>query len=92
MVWDGARSGYIGKAVEGALGSTLVKINFPCILPDFGYYYLLSKYLEINTKAKGTGIPHVDPDLLWNYEFPLPPPSRAAPHRSQNRRVVQQFR
>lgn len=73
MVWDGARSGYIGKAIHGALGSTLVKINFPGILLDYAYYFLLSKYLQINTKAKGTGIPHVDPSLLWNYKFPIPP-------------------
>jgi type I restriction enzyme S subunit len=73
MVWDGARSGYVGKAIKGALGSTLVKINFPGIILDYAYYYLQSKYLQINTKAKGTGIPHVDPNLLWNFDFPIPP-------------------
>lgn len=31
------------------------------------------KYQQINTRAKGSGTPHVDPDLLWNYEFPIPP-------------------
>jgi type I restriction enzyme S subunit len=73
MVWDGARSGYIGKAIKGALGSTLVKLHFPGILNEYAYLFLLSKYLQINTKAKGTGIPHVDPNLLWNYKFPIPP-------------------
>jgi type I restriction enzyme S subunit len=73
MVWDGARSGYIGRALKGALGSTLVKIQFPGINLDYAYFYLQSKYLEINTRAKGTGIPHVDPNLVWNYYFPLPP-------------------
>ncbi len=72
MVWDGARSGYIGKSIKGALGSTLVKITFPGICLDYAYYFLQSKYLNINTKAKGTGIPHVDPNLLWNYGFPIP--------------------
>jgi type I restriction enzyme S subunit len=73
MVWDGARSGYIGRALKGALGSTLVKIQFPGINLDYAYFYLQSKYLDINTRAKGTGIPHVDPNLVWNYYFPLPP-------------------
>lgn len=73
MVWDGSRSGYIGKAIKGALGSTLVKIHFPGINLDYAYYFLQSKYIEINTRAKGTGIPHVDPDLVWNYIFPLAP-------------------
>jgi type I restriction enzyme S subunit len=73
MVWDGSRSGYVGKATKGALGSTLVRIKFPGIYLDYAYYFLQSKYLEINTRAKGVGIPHVDPALLWNYHFPIPP-------------------
>ena len=73
MVWDGSRSGYVGKAIKGALGSTLVRINFPGIYLDYAYYFLQSKYLEINTRVKGVGIPHVDPGLLWNYHFPIPP-------------------
>ncbi|WP_083188185.1 restriction endonuclease subunit S [Prosthecochloris sp. CIB 2401] len=27
----------------------------------------------MNSRAKGSGTPHVDPDLLWNYSFPIPP-------------------
>ncbi len=73
LVWDGARSGLVGKGMRGLVGSTLVRINFPSIYNEYAYYYLRSKYLEINTNAKGTGIPHVNPDLLWNYLFPIPP-------------------
>lgn len=73
MVWDGSRSGYVGKAIKGALGSTLVKLKFPDIDINYAYFYLQSKFLEINTRAKGVGIPHVDPSLLWNYRLPIPP-------------------
>jgi type I restriction enzyme S subunit len=73
MVWDGSRSGYVGKAIKGALGSTLVRIKLPEIDHNFAYYFLQSKFIEINTKAKGVGIPHVDPNLVWNYLFPMPP-------------------
>ena len=73
MVWDGSRSGLVGKGVNGALGSTLVRINFPSMVNDYAYYFLQSKYRQINTRAKGSGTPHVDPDLLWNYKFPIPP-------------------
>ena len=73
MVWDGSRSGYVGKAIKGALGSTLVKLKFPDIDTNYAYYFLQSKYIEINTKAKGVGIPHVDPNILWNYNLPIPP-------------------
>ncbi len=73
MVWDGSRSGLVGKGVNGALGSTLVRINFPSMVNDYAFYFLQSKYQQINTRAKGSGTPHVDPDLLWNYQFPIPP-------------------
>lgn len=73
MVWDGSRSGLVGKGVNGALGSTLVRINFPMMVNSYAYYFLQSKYQQINTRAKGSGTPHVDPDLLWNYDFPIPP-------------------
>jgi len=73
LVWDGSRSGLVGKAISGAVGSTLARLRFPGIFNDYAYYFLKSKYLQINTRTKGTGTPHVDPDLLWNYEFPIPP-------------------
>ena len=79
MVWDGSRSGYVGKAIKGALGSTLVRIKLPLMNQDYVYYFLQSKFIEINTRAKGVGIPHVDPNLLWNYDFhisPLPEQTR----------------
>jgi type I restriction enzyme S subunit len=73
MVWDGSRSGLVGKGMDGALGSTLVRINFPGIENNYAFHYLSSKYQEINTRAKGTGTPHVDPYLLWSYDFPIAP-------------------
>jgi type I restriction enzyme S subunit len=73
MVWDGSRSGLVGKGKKGALGSTLVRINFPGIYNPYSFYFLQSKFLEINSRAKGSGTPHVDPDLLWNYKFPVAP-------------------
>ena len=73
MVWDGSRSGLVGKGMQGALGSTLVRIYFPSMVNDYAFYFLQSKYQQINTRAKGVGIPHVDPALLWNYDFPIPP-------------------
>lgn len=72
MVWDGSRSGYVGKAIKGALGSTLVKLDFPDIDNNYAYYFLQSKFIEINTRAKGVGIPHVDPNILWNYDLLIP--------------------
>lgn len=44
MVWDGARAGLVGKGMNGALGSTLVRINFPSMVNDYAFYFLRSKY------------------------------------------------
>ena len=71
MVWDGSRSGLVGKGMNGALGSTLVRINLSGIENNYAYHFLTSKYQEINTRAKGSGTPHVDPYLLWNYDFSI---------------------
>ena len=73
MVWDGARAGLVASGSAGALGSTLMKISFPKVNHTYGFYFLYSKFSDINSNTKGTGIPHVDPSVLWNFEFPIPP-------------------
>jgi len=73
LVWDGSRSGLVGRAPFGALGSTIAKITIPLIHKAYLYYFLSSKFEEINTQVKGSGTPHVNPQLLWNFLFPIPP-------------------
>ena len=55
MVWDGSRSGLVGKGMKGALGSTLVRINFPLMENQYAFYFLQSKYQQINSRTKGSG-------------------------------------
>ena len=71
MVWDGARSGFVGRGVSGAIGSTLSKIDIPLISKDFLFYFLRFKFDYLNKNTKGSGIPHVDPLVLNEIEFPL---------------------
>ena len=74
MVWDGARCGLIGKARKGAVGSTLMKIlPKENIHKEYLYHFINSKFTILNTKPKGVGIPHIEPNLLWNFELALPP-------------------
>jgi len=74
MVWDGARCGLIGKAIKGAVGSTLMKIlPKENIDKEYLYHFISSKYWTLNTKPKGVGIPHIEPTLLWNFELVVPP-------------------
>jgi type I restriction enzyme S subunit len=72
-VWDGARSGLVGRDCAGALGSTLAALRVHGADLDYVFRFLQSKYDEINSRHKGTGIPHVDPEVFWNLELPLPP-------------------
>lgn len=76
MVWDGARAGLVGKAKNGLIGSTLMKIEpKKDVHKELIFYYLKSLFATINTNTKGVGIPHVEPNLLWDSHllfFPLP--------------------
>ncbi|MBV6518106.1 MAG: hypothetical protein DCC43_12295 [Candidatus Brocadia sp.] len=73
VVWDGARSGLVGIGQEGAIGSTILAIKPFCISSQYLYHFLQTKYEYINTNHRGTGIPHVDPEVFWNIEFPIAP-------------------
>lgn len=70
IVWDGARCGFVGRGVEGAIGSTLAKISSDKYTNDFLFYFLQSKYKVLNSNPRGVGIPHIEPNLLWNFEIP----------------------
>ena len=73
IVWDGSRSGWVEKGKSGAIGSTIVKIK-PFVLDvDYLFFFLRYNYSYLNINARGTGIPHVDPKILWNIKVPLPP-------------------
>ena len=70
IVWDGARCGFVGRGIEGAIGSTLAKISSEKYTNDFLFYFLQSKYKVLNSNPRGVGIPHIEPNLLWNFEIP----------------------
>jgi len=73
MVWDGARSGLVGNGINGVIGSTLMRVRPIGSHNKYLHYFLQSKYQEVNTNTKGTGIPHVDPMVLWNINYPIAP-------------------
>jgi len=74
VVWDGARCGHVGKVPKhGALGSTLMTIKPIMIDSDYLLRFLQLSYDTINSNPRGTGIPHVAPEIFWNLELPLAP-------------------
>lgn len=73
IVWDGARSGWVSKNKKGAVGSTIAILKPKGVNSDLLYRFLESKFDYLNTNTRGIGIPHVDPTVLWDLDFPLPP-------------------
>ncbi|MDR1838561.1 MAG: restriction endonuclease subunit S [Treponema sp.] len=73
LVWDGARAGLVGTAYKGAVGSTLIKIDVPLIEKKYVLYFLQFYSRELNAQPKGTGIPHINPNIFNSLPFPLSP-------------------
>lgn len=76
IVWDGARSGLVGKGRDGILGSTLKKLTpkeeFSHVPPSYVRYFLQMHNSHINRNTRGSVIQHVDPDLFWSLKIPIP--------------------
>lgn len=72
IVCDGSRSGLVGKAVKGYVGSTLARISAPGLSRDYLYHFVQGKYALLNTRKKGTGTPHLNPELLKKQKLVVP--------------------
>lgn len=72
IVCDGSRSGFVGKATDGYVGSTLAIISADGMSQEYLYYFLLGKYALLNTKKKGTGTPHLDANILNQQKLVVP--------------------
>ncbi len=72
IVCDGSRSGFVGKAIDGYVGSTLAIISADGMSQEYLYYFLLGKYALLNTKKKGTGTPHLDANILNQQKLVVP--------------------
>lgn len=73
IVCDGSRSGLVGFAIKGYVGSTLAVISAEGMSQKYLFYFLQSLYPLLNTRKKGTGTPHLDQNVLKNAKVNLPP-------------------
>jgi type I restriction enzyme, S subunit len=73
VVWDGARFGLTGMGKSGAAGSTLMVLKPILCHPRYIYRFINRYYGSINSKPKGSGTPHVNPEIFWNLPFPIAP-------------------
>ncbi|AVX02579.1 type I site-specific deoxyribonuclease [Maritalea myrionectae] len=73
LVWDGARFGLSGVFGTGALGSTLVRLRSDALERDYLLHFVRHHYRLINSRPRGTGTPHVEPDVFWPLQIGVPP-------------------
>src|SRR6266542_1699302 len=73
VVWDGARSGWPGLGREGAISSTIMALQPKAGDRTYLYRWLQTQFEHVNSNTRGTGIPHVDPEVFWKLEVPFAP-------------------
>jgi len=74
LLWDGSNAGEFFLGKQGILSSTMVKIDLKENINKKFLFFILKMnedYFKRNTK--GTGIPHVDKNILLDFTIPFPP-------------------
>ncbi len=84
VVWDGARFGLSGKCGGGVVGSTIVKLSSDIVERDYLLNFIRLHYHTINSRPRGTGTPHVEPEVFWPLEIGIPP-------LNEQRRIVEKI-
>lgn len=71
LLWDGSNAGEFFRARSGVLSSTMVAFEFDQkeTNPDYLYYDLKRFEPELKGRTAGSGIPHVDKELLLAREI-----------------------
>jgi len=71
LLWDGSNAGEFFQSKNGILASTMVKFDILYDSIEKPYLYFALKNYEGYLKAQtnGSGIPHVDPEILYNLEI-----------------------
>lgn len=83
LAWDGS----VGKnavGLNGAIGSTIAALTPIGVEPKLIQAFLELNKHNIQKNNKGSTIPHVDPEYLWNLQFPIPP-------ELEQKRIAQQL-
>lgn len=70
LLWDGSNAGEFFRAKKGVLSSTMVKFIFDKnkFDSDFLYYQLKNFESFLKAQTNGSGIPHVDREILLNLD------------------------
>jgi type I restriction enzyme S subunit len=71
LLWDGSNAGEVFRGKKGALSSTMVKLFFndKQYHQDYIYYQFKQNESFLRTQTNGSGIPHVDKEILHRIEI-----------------------
>lgn len=71
LLWDGSNAGEFFKGKKGILSSTMVKFEFNKFdyNSDFLFYQLKAFESYLKAQTNGSGIPHVDKEILLGLEI-----------------------
>ena len=74
ILCDGERSGLVAKGQNGVVGSTFAKLTVDNseIDSNYLYHYLNDKFVWIQNRRTGTGVPHIPKDLSHILEINYP--------------------
>jgi hypothetical protein len=94
VLWDGSNAGEVFRARQGVLSSTMTLLKH-CSAFNRNYFFYAVKNLESLLKAQtsGSGIPHVDKEILGNltlFDFPKLEQSKIADVLSTIDRAIEQ--
>lgn len=75
VIWDGAGVGEFLRAKEGLISSTTARIDVNKSIVNKDYFWYFGDKIEEIMKhmPTGMGIPHLNPIILSNMQFTLPP-------------------
>jgi len=71
LLWDGSNAGEFFRARPGVLSSTMVVFDFDKkeTKTDYLFYELKRFEPDLKSRTAGSGIPHVDKEILLSYEL-----------------------
>lgn len=71
LLWDGSNAGEFFKGKKGILSSTMVKFDFDKLVfnSEFLFYQLKAFEGYLKAQTNGSGIPHVDKEILLGLEI-----------------------
>jgi type I restriction enzyme, S subunit len=74
LLWDGSNAGEFFRAKQGILASTMVALDFDAKEFEADYLYYNLKHFEPYLKAqtRGSGVPHVDKEILLSHQIYKP--------------------